>query len=68
MKESVEQLVNIIKLAHKRGAFSLEESAIIYQVLLGVNKCPVLQPPPNTPKNDLEIIDEDTEMTNPSER
>ncbi len=65
MKESVEQLVNVIKIAHKRGAFTLEESAIIYQLLLGVNKCPAMQSPP---KRDLEIIDEDEEMTKPSER
>lgn len=59
MREEVDKLVNIIKLAHKRGAFDMEESAIIYQLILQVQKCPAMQEPP---KKDLEIVDEDEEL------
>ena len=63
MKEEVTKLVNIIKLAHKRGAFDMEESALIYQLILGVQKCPAMQEPKPTPsKPDLMIVDEDTEL------
>lgn len=60
MKEEVTKLVNIIKLAHKRGAFDMEESALIYQLILQVQKCPAMQEP--TPPTDLMIVDEDEEL------
>ncbi len=64
MKEQLQKLVDIIKLAQRRGAYTLEESAYIYQVLTGLNKCPVLQPIPQTQHKDLDMIieDEDEEM------
>ena len=61
MREEVDKLVNIIKLAHKRGAFDMEESALIYQLILQVQKCPAMQEP-TPPKKDLEIVDEDEEL------
>ena len=54
MREDLQKLVNAIKLAQSRGAYSLEESAIIYQLLLGLSKCPELQE-----KSDLVITDDD---------
>ena len=65
MLEQVEQLINVIKLAHSRGAYSIEESAIIYKLFLGINKCPALQKKETMEQGtqkDLEIIDEDVEM------
>lgn len=61
MLEEIQKLVNVIHLAHKRGSFTLEESAVIYQLLIGLNKCPALQDKKPV-KKDLEIIDEDVEM------
>jgi hypothetical protein len=65
MLEEVEQLINVIKLAHKRGAYSLEESSIIYQLLQGVNKCPALQKKQTMEQGtqkDLDVIMEDVEI------
>ncbi len=64
MKEDLVTLVKAISLAQKRGCYSLEESAIIYECIKGINTCPVCNPPePKVEKKDLEIIDEDTEMS-----
>ena len=65
MLEQVEQLINVIKLAHKRGAYSLEESSIIYELLQGLNKCPALQKKQTMEQGtqkDLMVIDEDEEL------
>jgi hypothetical protein len=63
MRAEVLKLMDIIKLAHKRGSFTLEESAVIYQILQGINKCPAMQEPKeDKPKKDLEIVDEDEEL------
>ena len=60
MKEELENLIRAVHIAQKRGAYTLEESAIIYQCLKGLNHCPVCNPPKE--KKDLEVIDEDVEM------
>lgn len=54
MKEDLLKLVNIIKLANSRGAYTLQEASVIYQLLLDINKCPVLTNNKDK-KKDLEV-------------
>ena len=61
MKDQLKQLITAVNIAQGRGSYTLEESAIIYQVLKNLDKCPALQD--KKPGNsDLKIIDEDKEM------
>ena len=59
MKEDLVLLVKAIALAQKRGCYSLEESAIIYQCLKGMNTCPTCNPQEDLEpreKKDLDVI------------
>ena len=58
MNDQIKKLVDVIILAHKRGSFSLEESAIIYNLIKEVenNKDFVKKP-----KTTLEMIQEEDE-------
>ena len=67
MREDLNILVKAIYIAQSRGVYSLEESAIIYQCLKGLNQCPRCNPPvKKEEKKDLDMIiedlDEDSEM------
>ncbi len=53
MREDLVTLVKAISLAQKRGCYSLEESAIIYQCIKGINTCPACNPPQ---KEDTDIV------------
>ena len=57
MKEELENLIRAIHIAQKRGTYSLEESAIIYQCLKGLNHCPVCNPPKE--KDDIVMLDKE---------
>lgn len=63
MKEDIAKLVNFIRLAHSRSAYTLEESAIIYKVILSLNSCPIMEEKRiKVNEKDLEIIYENKEL------